>query len=152
MKHSCVWAVFVFSSLPFCPLTLSTISFRTRYSSTFTLSNAYSYFSFFFLLSSCAQVAFSFTPLIDWAAHLGGLVGGALLGGWFFAPGCSTLLSTGRTRTTMSICSLLVFLCLSSFLLAMLYVGGVVPITPTLRDFCRWEQLAYPAYNIQCPF
>ncbi len=96
-------------------------------------------------------LAFSLTPYIDWAAHVGGLIGGALLGAWFFAPSCASLLSTPRSKSGAAWAGLGTFIALLGMAIALLY-GGAVQVEPVLLDVCGWWAVSYPQYNLRCPW
>jgi membrane associated rhomboid family serine protease len=125
-------------------------------------------------------IGFSFVPYVDWAAHVFGLLGGMLLGAWFFAvrPACETIppgASSERprsgpaplpinnaSRATMSPIAVmsarrrlyLAYASLVVFLMVLLagLLGLFFNSTPdrALLDFCESMRAAYPSYALTC--
>jgi len=95
-------------------------------------------------------ISFSFTPLIDWAAHLCGLLGGVLLG---------TVAAARRRggppadQARLIAPALVLFVGLAALALVMLFFpgGGLVHANDELLDYCRYQSLAFPQLKLKCP-
>ena len=96
------------------------------------------------ILNIGVVMAFSLTPLIDWAAHTFGLIGGLLGGGALFAW------RQGRTRLAATCAVVFV----STFVVGvvLLFTPGVVLFPPELLDLCAWEAAVYvpQGFSVRC--
>ncbi len=90
------------------------------------------------IINISVVIAFSFTPYIDWAAHLFGLLSGIFLGGVYFF-----------IRTPAKILALVCWICLFSAGIAILY--GVPVYDPGLLDYCGRIRATYGS-TTPCPW
>ena len=82
---------------------------------------------------------------VDWAAHLGGLVAGFIVGIAVFACSIKTL---GWRLFWFVIGGALTLVC---FTLAFQYLyGGNVEVAPELRDVCGYYQQYFDDYECRC--
>lgn len=99
---------------------------------------------------SCSVVVimlFSFIPYVDWAAHLGGLAAGIIVGIFIFACEIESVLwrifwgLVGMAATAVSF----------TMALSYMYSGAIEPMEE-LRDVCKYymEALGAEGYECQC--
>jgi hypothetical protein len=87
----------------------------------------------------------SFVPNIDWAAHVGGLVGGLLAGGWAFGGA----LKSRRKRLLVRWGGAALLAGCSALGLAWLFLYSQPPLA--LLEFCTLVvKPAYASYNLVC--
>jgi len=97
------------------------------------------------LCSVILVMAFSFIPYVDWAAHLGGLVAGILVG----LPVFSCSIKTMLYRILWFVAGMAVTVGSFFFALQYLYSGAIVP-TDDLRDVCGYYQQFFDDYECKC--
>lgn len=87
----------------------------------------------------------SFVPYIDWAAHVGGLIGGIFAGLWMFGGRCERPLKRFMVRYG----GLLAFVACTAGGLAYLFLVTQPP--KELLAFCsEVVKPSFPSYNLQC--
>lgn len=90
-------------------------------------------------------MAFSFIPFVDWAAHLGGLVAGVVVG----IPIFSCSIKTMVWRILWFVVG--VVIAVASFGAALVYMySGAVDPAEELRDVCGYYQQFYEDYECRC--
>mmetsp|Transcript_22308 Transcript_22308/g.71821 ORF Transcript_22308/g.71821 Transcript_22308/m.71821 type:complete len:395 (+) Transcript_22308:32-1216(+) len=85
-------------------------------------------------------LSFSFVPLVDWAAHLGGLLGGMVMGGALF----SAHLPQGRRRTTLR--RILPALLAVSLVVLLFVTLFALDPNPELGDLCAVVRRSDPSH------
>jgi membrane associated rhomboid family serine protease len=89
---------------------------------------------------------FSFIPYVDWAAHLGGLIAGMLVGIFLFArDGIETLCY----RAVWVLAGLAATIGCFFWAIQYLYSGAIVP-SESLQDVCGYYMTNNPDYQCNC--
>jgi len=90
-------------------------------------------------------MAFSFIPYVDWAAHLGGLIAGLLVG--FAVFSCS--MEMVGSRILFCIAGLAITVVCFVWSLAYMYSGVIEP-AEELRDVCGYYKQFFDDYECRC--
>lgn len=86
-------------------------------------------------------LSFSFVPLVDWAAHLGGLIGGMAMGGALF----SAHLPAGNKRVALR--RVVPLLLLVAMLVLLLVTLLALDPDPELGDLCEVVRRSEPSHT-----
>lgn len=96
-------------------------------------------------VSVIAVMLFSFIPFVDWAAHVGGLVTGILVGVVVFACDIPSL----PWRVIWLIIGVAAVATYFAYTITYMY-SGQVAVIDELRDVCGYYEATYPDYQCNC--
>lgn len=97
---------------------------------------------------SCSVIVimlFSFIPYVDWAAHLGGLAAGIIVGIFIFACEIESIV----WRVLWSLVGMAITVVSFTMALDYLYSGAIEPLDE-LRDVCEYYSRNIEGYECQC--
>lgn len=98
------------------------------------------------LCSVILILVFSFIPFVDWAAHVGGLLGGFLVGMFIF----SLRIKTMRWKIGMTIVSLLINLIFFGVGLSYMFNHSRGEVAEEMGDVCEYYKQFYEDYECRC--